>query len=475
MISAVEILLFSWLFIGGVALLCGFNGLLMRLDFLLLLFPIFFLAKVIFPDAKKLQNNSLSSTSKILLFFLLLIWLIAATGLFVPETGFDAVWYHLPVVSAFVKQGGYFYLPNYYQSLNPFFSDGIFLIGYEGMGQIGTKIVAYLFALSTLAISYVLARSFLSKRWSLLFLLTISTFQVMTWQSTSFYVDIAKTFWDLVAVYFLFKAHDQKTNGGYLKSIFISGLFLGASLGTKMFSILLWPVFWLVIWLQIFYKQKINQKKLWQNFIVSMVLFAASSLVFSLPFYFFAYQHTANPFYSLQLHTDKLAEIGGSASLPVYLWQRTLLLPSSLTELTLFSHDYTTLLFLVFAIFFFIYRKSIWQNLNLRLLSIFTLGQWLVWWYVPPLSTRYALSGFITLTIILFFCLRKYVAEKPAAHKYVVAAILLAVWINLLPRLIVLKRNLTYIFGFQTQSQYLHQFYDGSIDQNLKNWYHLSN
>ena len=233
-----------------------------------------------------------------------------------------------------------------------------------------------------------------------------------------------------------------------------------------MFSILLWPVFLLMIWLQ---------KKTWQNFAASAALFLISSLVFSLPFYFSAYQHTGNPFFSLQLHTDKLAEIGGNASLPIYLWQRTLLLPSSLTELTLFSRDYTTLLFLIFAIFFFIYRKSIWQNLNLRLLSIFTLSQWLVWWYVPPLSTRYALSGFISLAIILFFCLRKYAAEKPAAHKYIVAAILLAMVINLLPRLIVLKRNLTYIFGFQTQSQYLHQFYDGSIDQNLKNWYHLSN
>ncbi len=443
---------------GGVTLFSGFFRLLTSHLSFILLIPVFFLFFIL--KRCVVQVRYFSLFEKVLTAVLGAIWLLHFTGVFVPETGFDAVWYHLPVVEAFVKSGGYFYVPEYYQSLNPFFSDGIFLLGYEGLGEFGTKMVAYLFGISLMVVTYFLARKFLTRFWTLLLLITISVFQVISWQSSSFYVDIAKAVWELSALFFLLN-----TSHLTRKNIAVAGLFFGAALGTKLFSIILLPVFIVMIAVVLSGSQR---KK---HSMSSVFLFICASIIVALPFYLSAFFSTGNPFYAIELHTQKLEQIGGTSSLGEYLLQRTMLLPSSLTQLTLFSRDYTTLLLLIFAPLFLIFRKYIWQNKQLLVLSIFSIGQWIVWWYVPPLSTRYAVAGFITITIVLFICLQKYTSEKPAAQKYILLTVFLSLLFNMLPRGLVLKRNLEYITGMKSKTEYLQQFYDGSIDVNLKKWH----
>lgn len=460
-------LLGSFLGVGLVIEVLGFSQHLGPLIWLVLLLP--FITFLLIGQHTLFKCQKLPRSEKLLFFLLIAIWLVHLTGVFVPETGFDAVWYHLPVVAAFVQHGGYFYWPKYYQSLNPFFADGIFLAGYEALGALGAKIVSYLFGLGLILVSYQVAHQFLPRFWTLLLILTISTFQVVTWQSSSFYIDVVKAFWEMAAVYFLLK--DQRLSS---RNLLLAGLFFGASLGTKLFSILLWPVFILMM-IVLFFPGRVKLRAtFWQKQFIKAALFSFAALIVALPFHLFAYLKTGNAFYSIGIHVDKLGEIGGNASLLGYLLQRTLLLPSSLTQLTLYSRDYTTLLLLIFAILPIIFWRQLYQNKKLLSLLIFASGQWLVWWYVPPLSSRYALSGFVILAVILFWCLQKYVTEKPAARKYVLATIIFALVINLLPRMVPLKRDLTYLSGRQTKEQYVKQFYDGSIDNNLKAWYHLS-
>lgn len=443
----------------GVSLIVEILGLTQHFfswSWLLILLPFYFLFLWIFDTVSYLKG--LNFGERILVALIFVIWLIHFTGVLVPETGFDAVWYHLPIADAFIKHGGFFYLPQYYQSLNPYFSDGIFMLGYSGLSELGAKFVAYLFGLATIFVSYLIARKFLNRFWALLFVLTISTFQVVTWQSSSFYVDVAKAFWELAAIYFLMNSVSSKK-----KNTVLASLFFGASLATKLFSLFLLPAFLMILF-------KITQGS---AFLKNCLIFNLVSILVALPFYLFAYAHTGNLFYSLGVHQNKLAEIGGNSSVIGYLWQRTLLLPSSLTQLTLFSRDYTTLLLFIFPVLIFIYLKKIWKQKELVILLIFSVNQWLLWWYLPPLSTRYALSGFITLALILFWCLQRFTQENLKARNYVVLTVLMAVILNLLPRMVVLQRNLDYILGTKNKEQYLQQFYDGSIDNNLKIWHQI--
>jgi hypothetical protein len=90
---------------------------------------------------------------------------------------------------------------------------------------------------------------------------------------------------------------------------------------------------------------------------------------------------------------------------------------------------------------------------------------------LPPQSSRYAVSGFIVLTILYFKIVSDFVVTKKQFFWSVVLTILLSIIINFAPRMIVNNRSFKYILGNQTKQQYLEQFYDGSIDQNIKEWH----
>ena len=99
----------------------------------------------------------------------------------------------------------------------------------------------------------------------------------------------------------------------------------------------------------------------------------------------------------------------------------------------------------------------------------FSILQWLIWWYLPPLSTRYALSGFITLSLIQIYLVSQ--MKKRQMTKIILSLVVVSIWLNILPRFYVNLRSMTYILGFQTKKQYIEQFYDGWADNVLKKWY----
>ena len=113
--------------------------------------------------------------------------------------------------------------------------------------------------------------------------------------------------------------------------------------------------------------------------------------------------------------------------------------------------------------------KEIFKNERLFILFVFSISQWLIWWYLPPVSTRYAISGFISMLILEISVLKTF-NSKLTNNKILILLALFA-FINFIPRIFVNIRSLKYLLGNQTQKEYIEQFYDGSIDQKLKDWY----
>jgi hypothetical protein len=433
-------LVVSIFIIGLITVLFGFTGLIYWPVSFLLIIPFCLVILIVYQLIALSSHFSL--IEKILIVILLLIWLLHLLQVPTPETGFDAVWYHLPIIDSFVQAHRIHYVPEYYQSLNPLFSDLIFLLGYQLWGDVGAKLVAYLFGISLILVSYQLSRLFLNRSWSILAVIIISTFQVVSWQSASFYVDVAKAMWELVSIWLLVK--------GKIK---LAAAMFGSSLATKLFSLLIYPVMLVNVWL-------VNKKNIWQN----VTIFLLISLAIVLPFYIFTYLHSGNPFYSLTLHSQDLAE-------NIWLTQ-TLRLLSSLFFL-IFAADYTTGLFLVFLPILIYWLLKHDLTSSEKNLLFFTIWQYLVWWYVPPTSTRYALSGFITFLILLMISVQWLAARKVAFQIPIYLTIFIMTIFSLMPRLFVAKRSLIYLLGQQTKQQYIEQFYDGWINEPLKKWHRL--
>lgn len=473
------LLLFSWLLIGSVTTVAGFLGLLYwPLSFMLLL-PIGLVLFHGYELVKKvinLRQQAHFRTQRFLVICLGLVWLLHATGIWVPETGFDAVWYHLPIVHRFVEHHRIYYIIQYYQSLNPLFTDLIFLLGYQIGGEIGAKFVAYLFGLSLIILSYRLARLVVPPVYSLLTVLLISSFQVVAWQASSFYIDVAKALFEIGALYFLLKqvSLPKKTNN---KEFVLSAWSFGASLASKLFSILLIPVFGVIVAMVY-----LRNDKQWRQGIIGVGLFLGIAVSIALPYYIFSYYHTLSPIHAIEVPLKILGEIGGESNLVRYLVDHFIKLPFSLWYFVI-SKDYISPL-LIFFLPLGLYhgwkyflgmsiKKNNASHQQLIIMALFTLSQWIIWWFLPPLSTRYALSGFIVLGVLVVKLMYYFKHSNLLLFRTSLTLLILAIVLNLLPRLVVTGRNLKYIFTNQTRTHYLEQFYDGNIDASLKSWQKL--
>ena len=410
---------------------------------------------------------------KLLVALVILVWLSHLIQVFVPETGFDAVWYHLPTITKVIAARGLTYDPTLPQTLNPLASDLFFLIGFLVLGETGAKVVAYLFGLFVLIISYQLARFFLSKTWSLAVCLQISLLQVVAWQSASVYVDNAKAVWELsallVLLLFSLKAQQKNTtkkmttvltNSRASWYVVGAGLLFGMSLGTKYFSWLLVPALMTSVWLI---------RRNWKD----ILLFSAVMVVPPLPFLIHAYQATGDAFQMVTIHIKSFGTLGGKSSVLNQLIFRTLELPLSFVKV-ITVRDYLSPLFIFILPTCYVAVKH-WRStdIKIKILWLFSVNQWLVWWFVPPLSTRYALAGFITLLILITISLVNMAKQHRQGEGTLLYLYLALALVMLTPRLYVNYRSSRYILGYQSKEAYIRQFFDGSIDVNLIKWHKL--
>lgn len=382
------------------------------------------------------------------------VWCLHVVGVFLPETGFDAVWYHLPLIRAVAVQGGPVYLPELYQSTNPQLSDWLFVPGWWLAGEVGAKLTAYLLALSTVAISGVLARRWLSPTWTWVAVLLVSLMQVVAWQASSVYIDVAKAGWELLGLWCLWRFYDRRQ----MKWVWWGSLSWGASVASKLFSLALIPLWglWLV-W--------VRPKQL-MAWLVSVSLV----LVPTLPFYWWSYLTTGQPFVSVTEYSQYISEVGSVSQLGRYGFQQALNVWKSPWYL-LIGRDYVNWLVVLVGALLPVYVRRWWADIPTRMALSLVAYQWLVWWFLPPLSTRYALSGFIVLVILVVRVCADLWTRNNAWRWALALTLSLSVVFHLGPRMVVLQRQLPYLLGHETRLQYLERFLDGNIDSQLRSWH----
>lgn len=371
---------------------------------------------------------------KILLTGLFFILLSHAIGILLPETGFDALWYHLPIVKDMADSGQIRYTPEIPQSNQPRLGEIIFLPWFLLMGATGVKICAYALMLVLLLEVFVLARSYLTNIEALLLTLLVATFHTIAWQATSGYVDILRTVFEMGILILLSKKRQHQ-----LELLVILGLMVGALL-TKLVTLLFVPAFLILIFLK---RGKI-----------ASVLFAVTILitivVARLPLDFF-------------FSTGR--ELVGVSELISSLRSLSLLA----FELSFHKESYTTALFIFAVPFLMIQRRHIWRRYRDEV--IFLLVSLSTWVFVVPISVRYNLSAIILASILCFSVIFHYGKKnhfvKTALIFFAVANIVL----NMSIRVGVVVRSLPFLLGNESQAEYLSRFNRGILKGPLEKWY----
>lgn len=462
-------LILSWLAVGVVATAAGFLGFLYPITAVVLLLPCAAITHYLVGAYPAIRAHSLGRLELFISVLIIVVWLSHAVQVLTPETGFDAVWYHLPVAAADTRAHRFVYLRDLYQSVNPLFSDATLFLGFMVAGELGAKCVAYLFGLTLLLLAYSTARVLLPRVWSLILALTISTFQVVAWQSASFYVDVAKAAWELMAIWCVLYAsvYREQLRQSFFSTdhvLMLSALALGGSLATKQFSLLLLPVFCVLWWLSS------AEKNLFAKCVLVTKLSVIALMVLA-PFLLFSLKHTGIPWYGVSTHLQNLQPIAAQASLNDLLRQRATMIWQSPAAMLL-ARDYTSplLVMLLPILIWAAWKRRLQRGVSL-MLAIFAVGQWLIWWFVPPLSTRYALGGFVALGVLELFHLVALAEEKKWPQRPILIALTAVAVLFFIPRLMVNMRSMRYVLGLQSKQAYLDQFRDGWIDELFDRWH----
>lgn len=391
-----------------------------------------------------------------LVFILILQAIFNLIGALGPELSFDALWYHLTLAKLYVNEHRIFHIPGglLYYSAMPRLTEMLYTTALLFRDEILAKLIHWLFGILSAMALFRLLKDYLNNKFSFLGTAISYTLLVVGWQSTTAYVDLTRTFFEILALTYFLRWLEEKGNW-----LLKSGLMMGLSLSTKHLGLETLVIFLILIVL--FSKEKLK------NFLT----FSIISLTVALPWYLLAFIDTGNPFYPLFSGWFETHQIGdwqgffsshNPLSFLVSPWQATFHLDNLLTP--------------IFLILLPLVLIKIWrQDKITKVTALFFFLGYVLWFLTPPPTARYLLPF---LPALIFVCLKILASSKKPIQQIAISAIILTCLLNLGSRVMATQKFLPVVFGKETRDEFLSQrlnfdygdFYDvdGFFKKNIK-------
>lgn len=231
-----------------------------------------------------------SKPEKILLILLGLQILINLIGALGPEIGFDALWYHLTIPKIYLTTHVISHIPGgllYYSDM-PKLTEILYLLPLSLKWEVGAKLIHFLFGISVCIVLYQFSRKYMSQWYSLLVVLLFYSNLVVGWESITAYVDLARTFFELLSFVTLIRWMEKKE-----KRLFIlSAVMLGLAVSTKLLSLSSLPIFLvLIVWNGLKNREQLTETA------KRIFLFTAITFFIPLPWFVNSFLATGKPFY----------------------------------------------------------------------------------------------------------------------------------------------------------------------------------
>jgi 4-amino-4-deoxy-L-arabinose transferase-like glycosyltransferase len=296
--------------------------------------------------------------------------------------------------------------------------------------EILAKLTHWAFGLLSAIVLFKLLKRSLDTKFSLLGTLLFYTTLVLGWQSTTAYVDLTRTFFEILALTYFLSWLEKK--GSWLWK---SGLMMGLSLSTKHLGLETLLIFLILIFI------------LSKNRLKNSIQFLGTSLGIALPWYLLAYLNTNNPFYPLFSGWFETSQIGDWGEL----W-RPLAFLTSPWQMTFHLDNLISPIFLILLPLVLV---KIWQQDKItKTIALYSFLGYLFWFLTPPSSARYLLPF---IPALIFVYLKVLVSLKSSFQKIAIIAIILTCLLNLGSRAMVTKKFLPVVLGKETRGVFLSQ------------------
>lgn len=240
------------------------------------------------------QRQIESIKSNKLFSFLLLVLLTQAlvnlVGVFGPEISFDALWYHLTLPKLFIENHQIIFIPGVKMaySVMPKLTEMLYLPAMALLNDSFAKLIHFSFGILILVAIYKIARKFISKEFALLAAAIFYANLVVGWESISAYVDLARGFFEVLAIWGFLNWFETNKR----KWLVISAVMLGLAVTVKLVA-----AFSLVIFLMLFLYKKFSKHEKLMTMVKNYLLFLFLTFFIPLPWFTFSFLNTGNPFY----------------------------------------------------------------------------------------------------------------------------------------------------------------------------------
>ncbi len=228
----------------------------------------------------------------ILLSILLLTGLVNLIGALGPELAFDALWYHLTIPKMYLLKGSFYFIPGgtLYYSTMPQLAEMYYLASLALHSEILAKLVHFIFGLGVCLAVYRISRKYLSCGFSLLAVVIFYGNLVVAWESITAYIDLARTFFELLAFWSLINWIEERK----IKWLIYLGLIIGLAVSTKYLSLGT-----LVLLLTLFFFYSLKFKDSLVKILKNSVLYVSLAILVPLPWFIHAFINRGNPLYPL--------------------------------------------------------------------------------------------------------------------------------------------------------------------------------
>lgn len=366
--------------------------------------------------------------------FQAIVNLIGALG---PELAFDSLWYHLVLPKLYLQNHAISYIPGnlLYYSAMPQLGEMLYILPLAFYSEIGAKLIHFTFGLLSCIAIYNLSRKFFSKELSILGVVLFYSNLVVGWESTTAFIDLVRTFFEIVAFSSMVDYFRTKKSS----YIFVSGVILGFAIGTKLLAIGTLTIFIGLLVLYFFEsKQKISK------LIFSSSILTSSAIFSSLPWFVYAFVNTGNPFYPFFSSVLKLG-VENDIINPLFFIK-------SFISLFLFSSDPIIPIYIISIPLLIIFFSKITSVK--RYFIWFSILAFVYWYLLPKIGGgRFILPylpvfGLVVLSVI-------YVCKNKILRVMLMYSIIFCAIISLGYRGIANARYIPVIFGFEKKEEFL--------------------
>ncbi len=385
--------------------------------------------------------------------------IINLLGAISPELSFDALWYHLTPPKLYVQNQQIFHLPGWLLSVSslPRLTEMFYTASLVLGNEIWAKLIHFSFGLLSLLALFNLLKRYFPLRISLLGILTFYTMLVVGWLSTTAYVDLTWTFFEILALDNFLKWYEKKKESFLNRAAILVGL----AMATKIFAFASLIAFLSII--------LILRRKNWFR---KIIVFGLLALFVVSPWLVLSWINVGNPLFPLfgsplDLQAVKIVPQ------PNWLVQKLINFPFLLWRATFQPDDIISPIYLLFLPLVLV---IIWkQKPSFKIIGLYSLiGSFLV----PSASNRYLLPYLAGLTLPALAVFNYSWKKKRFLIQVFTGLIIFSAILNLGSRGLATKKFIPYLLGQETKGEFLTKhlnfdfgdFYDidGYFKENIK-------